>query len=67
MPTFLWDSSNDYEYCEFTDCMINGDTIILDNKLIGTVVSDIRDTTAKKYMFNELVMSASVPTGTACT
>lgn len=65
MPAHVWNCKNDFDYCTLTDCKISNGTIVLDNSLTGSVVSDIRDSSFRISDYEEIIPKIDVPTGTS--
>jgi len=79
MAAHIWDTKNSWEYCQFEGCTIYKDTVILDYsktqavddtdpdniQFIGTIVSDIRDSTSRINNYDELIPFAEIPNGTS--
>lgn len=64
MASHIWNCSNDFEYCDLTDCAIVNDTVELDNAVSGSVLSDIRYGTDKHWKYDAIRYAAVVPAGT---
>lgn len=62
----FWNSQNDFEYCTLTNCKYDAVTssVVLDNSLSGTILSDVRDSTDRLIRYDEIIPKIVVPTGT---
>lgn len=67
MPSHVWNCSNDFEYCELSGCVADGDSVKLDGALNGTILSDIRHSTDKHWKYDAVKHTASIPAGTTLT
>jgi hypothetical protein len=63
VPQHIWNNHNDWEYCICANCKIVGDTIVLDNSLTGTIVSDIRDSSSRISEYGEVISIITIPPG----
>jgi hypothetical protein len=65
MPAHVWNCTSDFEYCALDHCKIVNGTVVLDNALSGTIISDIRDATPRIFDHEEIIPRVAVPAGTS--
>jgi hypothetical protein len=63
--THVWDCKNDWDYCTLTDCKIINNTVMLDNAITGSILSDIRDSTSRIHDYGEIIPIINIPTGSS--
>jgi len=59
----LWARKNHWDYCTFTNTSILNNTVVLKTDAAGTILSDIRDSSARIYSYGEIIPKINIPLG----